>query len=24
MDVADVARDFSVPLRILPTRVRLA
>ena len=24
MDVADVARDFSVPVRITPTRVRLA
>ena len=24
MDVADVARDFSVPLRITPTRVRCA
>jgi PPOX class probable F420-dependent enzyme len=24
MDVADVARDFSVPLRITPTRVRTA
>jgi PPOX class probable F420-dependent enzyme len=24
MDVSDVARDFSVPLRILPTRVRIA
>jgi PPOX class probable F420-dependent enzyme len=24
MDVADVARDFSVPLRITPTRVRIA
>ena len=24
MDLADVARDFSVPLRIVPTRVRLA
>ena len=24
MEVADVARDFSVPLRITPTRVRVA
>jgi PPOX class probable F420-dependent enzyme len=24
MDVAEVARDFSVPLRIVPTRVRMA
>jgi PPOX class probable F420-dependent enzyme len=24
MDVADVARDFSVPIRITPTRVRVA
>ena len=24
MDVADVARDFSVPIRISPTRVRIA